>query len=140
MLSMTKQTLLQNDKEFGAIYSNSKRSDGRLWYFNVLHNHENIEVFMSGSESHLNPIYKQYLIDFLNNYNIFLSELKSELIDYIKEVKEAEVFLNNSFSINTISIWNSEFDVVLKSQCNNYNLNITMESLSISDIYLESIK
>lgn len=128
------------DVDFGSIYSNSSRTNGeRLWQFSYTINEQKVLIFLKGTDSGINEKCKSILKHFLDYYPYFLEKVKNLLNDCENSNLHTMYFKNDKFAIETISIIDEEYDVVMISSCENYLLNTLVHDLNIIDFYFEDI-
>lgn len=127
------------DSEYGILKGNSRRENSVLWSFNTNKENHSIDIFIEGDETSLNPIYKKTLNTFLDSIQIFMKNLHIQLLDMISHDKSFAEFIEGKYLIDSISIWDEEYDVTLISMDNKQQIIVNMLNLTILDIYIENL-
>jgi len=131
-------TLETIDDDYGLLKGNSIRFNTVLWTFTVWRENHSIDVFIEGDQTTLNPDYKKTLHSFLENIPEFMKTLHIHLLNMVAQNDSFATFMKNLYFIESISIWNEEYDITIVNQSRNQQIIVNMIDNNILDIYIEN--
>lgn len=131
-------TLESIDNDFGLVKGNSVRYNTVLWSFTIWKENHSIDVFIEGNETSLNPGYKKTLHSFLENIPDFMKTLHIHLLNMVSQNDSFATFMKNLYFIESISIWDEEYDITIVDEFRNQQIIVNMIENNILDIYIEN--